>query len=398
MKLFAALIFGFTSLAFAQTTAQPTADQRSVFFSFNQANVAVQLDQKDFQTIYRTDQVQDTCFRDEIQGTRTQCHTENDRRCHTENNTQCHTENFPVCTNIPRRQCHTTNQCHNVPDRVCNSHGCTTIQRRVCQPVQSCSTTNDRVCHHEQRRVCNNFPQQVCQNFPHEVCQQVPNHVQVPYSCTRTVQVPIGQELKFHTVANVQLNLVNFAEVGATQDILHAQLNGGMILLTAQNPTSNAFIYQIVDQQRSEQMTSATEKVITYHISVVATSIQKLNDSLNAQITNTKLFYDRLDFSILGSLSIPFKGHVKVVEYYHRKAYIIIDSDFASNILVGQNGVQHLSFSPFGIKSLESATHLVELSLSLDFAKLQGGIINPTALDRIQNKAIMSSFEAYPVQ
>lgn len=377
MKLLAALLIGLTSTTFAQTTT----DQRFVTFSLNQANVSLNLDQKDFQTIYRTDQVPHTCYRDEIQGTRTACHTEYDRRCHT--------ESYNDCRNVPRRVCRTTNNCRNVPDRVCNSHGCTTINRRVCSPSQSCSTTTDRVCRTETRNVCNNIPR--------NVCVQVPNHVKVPYACTRAVQVPIGQELKFQTIAQVSINLVNFAEVGATPDLLVANLNGGMVFITSQAPATNAFIYQVVGEQRSEQMTGAIQKTVTYQVSVVATSIQKLNESLNSQITNTKLFYDHLDFT-LNALNIPLKGHLKVVQYYRRRAYIIIDADFAANALVRQSGVEHLSFAPFGVNVLENATHLVELTLNIDLAKLQVGVINPGAMVQVSNKSILSSFEAIPTQ
>ena len=66
------------SLAFAQS-----GDHTQSNFAFNQRTVALNLEQKDFETIYRTDQVPDTCYRDEIQGTRTECHTEIERICNT---------------------------------------------------------------------------------------------------------------------------------------------------------------------------------------------------------------------------------------------------------------------------------------------------------------------------
>lgn len=395
MKLLSALLIGFTSFALAQTNT----DQRTINFSFNQATVALNLDQKDFETIYRTDQVPDTCYRDEVQGTRTECHTEYDRQCHTTYENVCRTETYPVCTTIPRRECRTTQQCHNEPSKVCNSHGCTTINRRVCNPVQSCHTTNDRVCHHESRRVCNSEPRQHCQNVPRNVCVQVPNVVKVPYSCMRPVQVPIGQQLKLHTVAKVAINLVNFAEVGQTADQLVAELRDGLVTLGALNQDKNAFLYQVVGQQRSEQVISATEKEVTYTISIMATSIQKLNAFLNSQISGGKLYYNRLEFSILGSLNVPLKGHLKLLQYKSsRRSYIIIDDDFGSSAIVGHSGIQSIAFNNFGVESLYSATHLVELTLNLDLQKLQQGLLNPGALAQIANKAVLSSFEAYPVQ
>lgn len=393
MRLLAALLFGLSSASLAQTTT----DQRSATFSFNQANLAINLDQKDFETIYRTDHVPDTCYRDEIQGSRTECHTEYDRQCSTSYETQCHTERYPVCRTVPRRECHTTQQCRTVPDKVCNSHGCTTIQRRVCNPVESCRTTNDQVCHTESRNVCENVPRQHCQDIPRQVCIQVPNVVKVPYACTRPVQVPIGQQLKLQTVAKVAINLVNFAEVGATADTLIAQLSNGVVSISAMNANTNAFLYQVVAEQRSEQVISATEKVVTYSISVMATSIQKLNEFLSSQITNGKLFYDRLEFNLLGSLNVPVKGHLKLLQYKNpRTSYIIIDDDFGAEAVVGRTGLQTIAFNNFGVSSLRSATHYVELALRLDLSKLQNKLINPGALVQVADKAVLSSFEAYP--
>jgi len=395
MKLLAALLFGLSSAALAQTSA----DQRSSNFNFNQANLAISLDQKDFETIYRTDQVPDTCYRDEIQGSRTECHTEYDRVCNTRYEQQCYNRSYPVCTNIPRRVCNTVQHCTTQMDRVCNSHGCTNVPRRVCNPVQQCTTQNDQVCHTEQRYECQTVPRQYCQDIPRQACIQVPNVVKVPYACTRPVQVPIGQQIKLHTVANIALNLVNFAEVGQTPDVLVAQLNNGNVQISAQNAGTNAFLYQVVGQQRNEQMISATEKVVTYTLSIVATSVQKLNAFLNAQINNGKLYYDRLEFSVFGSLNVPFKGHLKILQYRGRRAsWIMIDQDFTSSAIVERSGIQTIAFNNFGVNTLNSATHLVEFSLKLDLAKLQQGLINPGALVQVADKAVLSSFEAYPAQ
>lgn len=382
MKLLTALFFGLSSAALAQPSQQST-------FAFNQANIAINLEQKDFETIYRTDQVPDTCYRDEIQGTRTECHTEYDRQCHTQYENVCRSENYPVCTTIQRRECHTSNQCTTEMDRVCNSRGCTNIPRRVCRQVQQCSNVPDRVCHTQSRTVCNNVPREYCQNIPRQVCINVPNIVKVPYACTRPVQVPIGQQLKLHTVAQIAVNLLNFSEVGQTPDILIAQLENGTVTISAQNESTNAFLYQVVGQQRSEQMVSATEKVVKYSLSISATSIQKLNAFLDSEITNAKLFYDRVEFKLSGAIKVPFKGHLKIVQFRRiRSDLIMIDNDFGA--------VEKILFKNFGVDSLNSADHSVELSLQVDLALLRNGLLNPGAISQVSNKSVLSSFEAFP--
>ena len=87
-----------------------------------------------------------------------------------------------------------------------------------------------------------------------------PVYVRVAYPCTRTVQVPAGQQLKLHTIANVNVQFANFNEFGPLNESLHANLTAGTIKITAQ-PASR-FQYRIVEQQRREQQISTTEKVI----------------------------------------------------------------------------------------------------------------------------------------
>jgi len=101
--------------------------------------------------------------------------------------------------------------------------------------------------------------------------------VKVPYACTRPVQVPIGQQLKLHTVAQISVELENFGDIGQTPDQLRAELKNGQVSLTALNQESNQFLYQIVKQDRKEQILSATEKLVNYQYMIKAISIQKLN-------------------------------------------------------------------------------------------------------------------------
>ncbi len=385
MKLLVALFFGLSTPALAET------------FIFNQANQVLSLDQKEFETIYRTDQVPDTCYRDEIQGTRTECHTEYDRQCDTRFEQQCYFRNYPVCQNIPRNVCHTDNQCTTQMDQVCNSSGCRTIPRRVCNPVQRCNTQMDQVCHNQQRYECQTVPRQYCQDIPRQACMQVPNIVKVSYACTRPVQVPIGQQIKLHTVAQVSIQLENFSETGQTTDQLSASLNGGIVTLGALNQASNAYLYQVVKQDRTEQVISSTEKQVNYQFRVKAISIQKLNAFLETQINQSKLYFDRLEFNTFSSLDAPFKGSLMILQRRHVISdKMIINQDFGPSAIVGRNGVQSIAFNAFGVNSLKSAKYSVELTLKLDQEKLKQGLINTEALSRIANKVVVTSFEATP--
>jgi hypothetical protein len=391
MKLLAALIFGFSSSALAATGAEST------LFNFNQPKISIQLDHQDFETIYRTDQVPDTCYRDEIQGTKTECRTVYDRVCDTRMEQVCNVRSYPICNTIPRRVCYTRNECTTQMDQVCNSHGCQTIPRRVCNPQQFCTTQMDQVCHHEQRYECQTLPRQYCQDVARQDCQQVPNIVKVPYACTRPVQVPIGQQLKLHTAAQVTVQLANFSESGPTSDQLKAELKDGKVTLSSIDESSNAFLYQVLDTQKQEQIISSTEKQLNYQFVVKAISLQKLNTFFESSITQTKLMFDRIEFSFPGKLDIPLKGSLLLVQ--NRKLLsdrIIINQDFGLNAIIGQGVNYSIAFSPFKVNSLKNSKHTGELSLKLDLEQLKAGLINPQTLNTISQKKIVSSIDAFP--
>lgn len=401
MKLLATALFALFTAINPAALAQ-NVDNSQTQFNFNQASLSLNLDQKEYETIYRTDQVPDTCYRDEVQGTRTECRTDYDRQCSTRYEQECQYRNYPICQNIPRNVCRTEQQCTTRNDRVCNTRGCTDVPRRECRPVQRCSTQSDRVCRNEQRYECQNVPRQYCQDIPRQVCNQVPNVVRVAYSCTRPVQVPIGQQVKFTTVAKVNLVLENFAEVGQLPDAMIAKLNNGQVILTALNASNSAYLYQIVNQQRLEQTISSNEKLVTYSIAVKATSIQAINALLNSSVTNSKIGLDRIEFAFnnFGAAlpNVPFKGHVKVLQQKNaRTSYIIIDDDFTAKHLQNQGSSQAMLTKSFGVNSLVAdRLHTVELSIKADLVELKKNLINADAIRLISDKTLSATFEGTP--
>jgi hypothetical protein len=405
MKLLATALFVISTAINPAALAQ-NADQSQATFNFNQQNLSINLEQKDFETIYRTDQVPDTCYRDEIQGTRQECHTEYDNQCETRYEQQCAYRNYPVCQTVPRNVCRTEQQCTTQNDRVCQgtppNQRCTNVPRRVCNPVQRCSTQMDQVCHTEQRYECQTVPRQYCQQIPRQVCVNVPNVVRVPYACTRPVQVPVGQQLKQSTVAKISLNLINFSEVGQLADALTAKLANGQVTFTAANAATNAYLYQVVAQQRTEQVISATEKVVNYVVTVKAISVQQLNSLLNSTVSSSKIALDHIEFAFnnFGAAlpNIPLKGHLKVLQQKNsRTAYIIVNDDFTSKAIVSQGSNQIMMMNSFGVNSLVAGRlHTVELTIRADMSEINKNLINPDALVQVADKAIQATFQGTP--
>ncbi|MBS1959009.1 MAG: hypothetical protein JST80_06015 [Bdellovibrionales bacterium] len=402
MRLLAAAIFAI--LMTAPTAFTQTADQTQATLNFGQATAQVALQQSQYETTYHTEQVPDTCYRDEIQGYRNECHTEYSRVCETRYQQECRNVNYPVCQRIPRQVCGDRQVCTTRNEQVCNPRGCTTVPRRECHTERSCSTQYDSVCHNETRRECSNVPRQFCQDVPRSVCQQIPNVVRVPYACTRTIQVPDGQRLTLRTTANVSINLLNFAETGAITDgIIATMAPNGNVTLTGSNPRG-AYLFNVIAKNRTEQMVSETEKVINYTYSVRATSIANLNLFLNSEIVNAKLYTNRIEFAIntfgTGAASATIKGHLKLVQAKNsRTGYILINDDFGASAIVTQGTTQTMMLKPFGINPLATSKSCsVELSIGVDRNALKKDLVNPEVLPLVADKRLQVSFEALPTQ
>jgi hypothetical protein len=363
-------------------------------FNLSQPTQDLNLEGREFETIYRTDYVPDTCFRSEIQGTRPECHTEYDRQCYTRYQQQCGLRPYPVCQMVPRNVCSTQQVCQTVNDRICNPRGCSTRPRRECRIENRCSTRMEQVCHTQQRYECQTLPQTLCQNVPRQVCIHVPNVVQVPYSCQKPVQVAVGQNLKLKTVAKVTLRFVSFSETGSNGDRFTAALEGDQIKFTAQ---SSNYLYQIVDQTRSERMLSSTEKSIEAVFSIKATSLKGLSDFGAILLDHGTLGPDRLSFRMSAQPLAPYKGHLNLVQHRRfARDLIIVDRDFDSRLLVAQGADHTLLLSPLGATGLRDKTHTVKLSLMLDGEMLRKGAVNPEILSQIKNQQIELNFEASP--
>jgi hypothetical protein len=284
--------------------------------------------------------------------------------------------------------------CHTVPDSVCNSHGCVSVPRQVCQTQNQCSTQWDNVCHNEQRYECQTIPQTSCQDIPRQACTQVPNVVQVAYSCTKPVQVAIGQQLKLETNARVNLRFQDFSVLGQIPESVGVALSNGRVTLSSQ---SQDFFFQIVDQTKSEQMLSATEKRIDTTITLHAIRASDLNALSTVKGSDGRLSQDRIEFTLSAYPNVPFTGHLELLQHRTLGGYrTIADQDFASRMLVGAGNRQTLMLGALGIGGLRDHRHQVKLSLLLDLERLQKGAVNPELLNRLNGTPATYEFEAKP--
>jgi hypothetical protein len=417
----------------------------SVPFTLNQSVQTIELEKKDYETVYRTDLVPDTCYRSETQGYRPECHTEYHRQCHTELNQQCGFRSYPVCNTVPRTVCTPRQVCRRGllleslseslavnttggpgrprpgaagprpgaagprPGSGGGSGGGTTggygggghgggsgrPPSTICHTETSCQTVYDRVCRNVQRYECWSHPQTFCQDIPRQACIQVPNVVQVPYSCMKPVQVAVGQNLKLQTNARITVYFDSFDETGPLQDNLTARLEGNEIRLSV---ASEQVLYQVANQSFREQRISETARILEVEIHIRAITTEKLNAFSSVELRNGRIFADRIEFSLSRLPGVPFRGHLRLTR--HRalaNALTIVDSVFdpsaLSNATEGPGDSFLLPLRTFGAGPLKEKRHTAGIRLTLDGDALRKGAVNPSILSGIRNLPVEATFE-----
>lgn len=388
MILLAAAYFFFSSPVLAQTLPSQGVAPLS------QEETQLKLQTQEFETQYRTDLVPDTCYREETQGTRTECRTETEQRCDTRYEQDCRYRSFPVCQQILRPVCFPRQVCHTVMDRVCNSRGCQSVPRRVCQNHNQCQNQWDTVCHTEQRYECQNIPRTFCQDIPRQVCNQVPNIVRVPYACQRPVQVPIGQRLKLDTIARVQIRIANLREIGARGESLTVTLNQGKVSLSA---NGLPLIVRTLEEAQELRRTGETQAEIDARYLLEILPLDQVNSLSSIGMAQGRLESDRVEFQLKDLPAFPVKGRILIVRkqtFGGRKT--VVNSDFEARNLVIQGGTAKLMLAPFGVECLKARPHEISIRITPDLEGLKKGLVNPEILSKIQTGGAELHFEDRP--
>jgi hypothetical protein len=365
-----------------------SAEVSAPSFTLSQAVQTLELEKKDYETLYRTDLVPDTCYRSETQGYRSQCHTEYDRQCHTELNQQCGFRYYPVCHTAPRSVCTPRQICHR------GSGGGTTgggNRPPVCRTETQCQTVYDRVCRNEQRYECWSHPQTYCNQVPRPVCNQVPNIVQVPYSCTKPVQVAIGQNLRLQTNARVSVHFENFNEIGPLSDTLFARLEGNEVRLSG---SSERVLYRVVRQSFTEQRISENARILEVDLFIRAITADSLNAFSLLEIRKGRIERDRVSFELSRSTPLRFRVHLSL--HRHRalaRDLPIVDAHFDSSQLMTEGGLLVIPLNRFGAGPLKPKRYTARIRINLDGEFLRQSAVNPDLLTGVRNPAIESTFE-----
>jgi len=168
------------SAAAAMAASIVQADSKTFKFDGSHASAELTLSSTEGHTIYETRYYEDTCYRDEQQGYRQECHQ----------------EVRTSCTPILRRVCEDQQVCGNVPDQICINHP---------GGVRECRPITRHECHNE--TTCRDVPDEICQTVPYQACESVPNIVSVAYSCTKSREVAVGYKQDYQDKGEVLVRI-----------------------------------------------------------------------------------------------------------------------------------------------------------------------------------------------
>jgi hypothetical protein len=333
-------------------------DSETIEFDGTKYSIGVKLNDQEKHTLYQTVAVQSTCYKQELVGYQTVCHTQWQN--------ECHWEYHPVCRPVT--------QCNNLPP-----------------PQQVCWTQN--VCHNEQ--------QYVCHQVPHQVCHQEPQYQTVAYPCTQYVEKPVGEEIDFNVKGDLTMNFNRIDEIPASVERFRGVLNGEKLIVSLQQDSKQYLLYltqktsnvQILKPDQGAQ--SPGEKLVTAVYDVKRVPVAEISSAIQGQISGISLGAGQLSYEAGKVFSTDtIRVHVKMKKDDFWSDPTVIDADIASSDLVVNDAGSGRSrvFVPLAkylSQPLEDDKYFIELSVSL-VPSATNGLLNPGLLPaqtQIQGKA-----------
>lgn len=266
----------YLSIALSFLFLQPTfaSDSQSLEFT-GERLLKTSLSGVKTHTEYRTEEVEDTCYREVFS------HYEN--VCRDVPEQQCSYEPRRSCTTIPGRcstyqgQCRT--HCHVVRGQNRCNTVCPPAQTR-CEPSrESCSTSNERVCRTTYRTEC----------------EDVARYRTESYACMRTVQVPY-EVFDYNIEAEVSIEVAKLPTDIAINEKLNVSLNGEDIELSL--TTENAELIAVIKSKNIEDKLEGDLKTLkanfvleVYKKNAIAKELEGIVESSKVQDRKLILSY-----------------------------------------------------------------------------------------------------------
>jgi hypothetical protein len=236
-------------------------------------------------TVYETRTVADTCYREVLDHYETRCHDVARQECTPITRMECRDVSEQICspsrtecTPITRMECTGTppnRTCHPVQDQVCRTvpGDCRTVTRRECSPVY------DQVCRTVYDRVCNDYP--IYRNEP--------------YTCYKTIQVPVGYEVDYTVDADVTVSLGRAPQDVQADETLKLMLNGSKLSLKGEKLSNRLLV--LVDKNVKEEVVAPKQKRVTGSYALQFRSIEQILAPTKGEISDFVLTESELSFT-----------------------------------------------------------------------------------------------------
>lgn len=326
----------------------------STQLSFQPGTQTVDLSGESYRTLYREEQYETTCYRDEE-----------------------YTEYRSVCDYRDEQSCTSRPVCRDVSRPVCNSNGCTDYPTRECTTEESCTTS----------RVETN-----CRSEPYTATRSV------PYSCIQTRMVPYGTELVQRTTANVTVHFTGeLTQASAAEVFALSVANGtdsyGPDFSLVSVKSSNDYIFVRREISPAQITRNGLDVSMKRVFEVRSFSVARIISENSVKIT--RMFIDRRGIDVDVTASQPealvydlnvqrdrvLGSHLTIYRNRVPQNAITVTSVGGGNYKV------RIDFAALGGMGINNRPHLYGLTISMGWsiATTDGELMNEGASARLQN-------------
>lgn len=349
--------------------ASPAIASDFVDFTFDgsETNFAFALEGTKTKTIYREEEYQSTCSRqEEYTAYRTECDYRTVQSCREEGGGQS-------CTSVP--------ECRDVDRPVCNSSGCTNHPTRECTTRESCTSEPSRTVCTDSREATN--------------CRQVPysDYRTVEYACTKTRMIPIGTEIVEQMAANVKIAFAgDHRDLGGKDSFRLSLAHGNDLtrddLAVVSTATGDSHFFKLVKVSESKKPTGPKKATLDAVYRIEAIPYAKIlarktllgeMDAIRGAITFTTTG-EKIDSGVILSIVAKKDRVIGGLKKDYERTFGG-ESLTVKDISGGQNVQVDLG------ACLKKRPYEFKLSLSRDVAKMLGeGVLNSSTVAKAQKE------------
>lgn len=188
------------AIAFVLAASTARADTQEFVLDGSVLNRTLKLASEEKHMVYQTVEYEATCSKEVFDGYETVCNTTYEQEC----------------TTTWQQVCHQVHKCNNLPP-----------------PQQVCWDDTE----------CTNKPVQSCHSVPHTSCHQEAQYHTEYYTCIKTKEVPVGEELDFRVDGEVTLKFPKAPQGVSLNEVFAVSLDGAKQSMKLKSNSKRVLIY-----------------------------------------------------------------------------------------------------------------------------------------------------------